>query len=95
MNKLSRNTYIIILRQHKDRGVTILDHKDYIKKCVSMLNTSQFQKLDTAPTKSLERKVQWILQKIKRKFEENEYKKLYPKISRLGLFHVPPKVHKI
>ena len=83
------------MRQDKGRGVAILDHKDSIKKCVSMLNTSQFQKLDTAPTKYLERKVQWILQKIKRKFEENEYKKLYPKISRLGLFHGPPKVHKI
>ena len=54
------------------------NRKDYIQKCVSILNTSQFRKLDTDPTKSLERKVQQTLQKIKHKFEDNEYKKLYP-----------------
>ena len=78
INKLSRNKDIVILRQDKDWGVTTLDCKDYIQKCVSILNTSQFQKLDTDPTKSLERKVQQTLQKIKHKFEDNEYKKLYP-----------------
>ena len=40
--KLSRNTDIIILRQDKGGGVTILDPKDCIKKCVSILNASQF-----------------------------------------------------
>ena len=29
------------------RGVTTLDLKDFIQKCVSILNTSHFQKLDT------------------------------------------------
>ena len=43
---------------------------------MSILNTSQFRKLDTDPTRSLERKVQLTLQKMKHKFEENEYKKL-------------------
>ena len=78
INKLSRNKDIVILRQDKDWGVTTLDCKDYIQKCMSILNTNQFQKLDTDPTKSLERKVQQTLQKIKHKFEDNEYKKLYP-----------------
>ena len=58
IDKLSRNTDIIILKQDKGRVVIILDRKNYIQKCVSILNTSQFRKLDTDPTKSLERKVQ-------------------------------------
>ena len=32
--------------------VTTLDRKDYIQKCVSILNTSQFQKPDNDPTKA-------------------------------------------
>ena len=76
IDKLSRNTDIIILRQDKGRGVTILNRKGYIQKCVSILNKSQLRKLDTDPTKSLEKKVQKTLQKIKQKFEDNEYKKL-------------------
>ena len=64
------------MRQDKGRGVTILDRKDYIQKCVSILKTSQFRKLGTGPTKYLERKVQQTLWRIKHKFEENEYKKL-------------------
>ena len=43
---------------------------------MSILNTSQFRKLGTGPTKYLERKVQQTLWRIKHKFEENEYKKL-------------------
>ena len=78
IDKLSRNTDIIILRRDKGWGLTILHRKDYIQKCVSILNTRQFQKLDNNPTKSLERKIQRTLRKIKHKFEVNEYKTLYP-----------------
>ena len=83
------------MRQDKGRGVTILDRKDYIQKCVSILNTSQFRKLGTDPTMSLERKVEWTLRKIKHKFEENEYKKLYPTDSIPRLFYGTPKVYKL
>ena len=67
ISKLSKNTDITILRQDKGRGVTILVRKDYIQKCVSMLNTSQFQKLDTDPINSFKRKVQRTLQKTNKK----------------------------
>ena len=40
----------------------------------------QFRKLGTDPAKSLERKVQRTLRKIKHKFEENKYKKLYQQV---------------
>ena len=73
----------------------MLDRKDYIQKCASILNTSQFRKLNTDPTKSLERKVQQALRKIKHNFEDNDYKKLYPTGSRPGLFYGIPKVHKL
>ena len=95
IDKLARNTDIIILKQDKGRVVIILDRKSYIQKCVSILNTSQFRKLDTDPTKSLERKLQQTQRKIKHEFEDNKYKKLYPTGSRLGLFYGTPKVHKL
>ena len=62
---------------------------------MSILNTSQFRKLDTEPIKSLERKVQQTLRKLKHKFEDNKYKKLYPTGSRPGLFYGTPKVHEL
>ena len=83
------------MRQDKGGGVTILDPKDCIKKCVSILNASQFWKLDTDPTKSLERKVQQTLQKIKHKFQENDHKNLYLTGSTLRLIYGTPKEHKI
>ena len=95
INHLSRNKDVIVMRQDKGRGVTILDRKDYIYKCMGILNTSQFRKLDIDPTKSLERKVQRILRKIKNNLNEDEYKKLYPTGSRPGLFYGTPKVHKL
>ena len=61
---------------------------------MSILNASQFRKLDTDPTKSLEKKV-WQIQKIKYKFEDNEYKKLCATGSRPGLFYGTPKVNKL
>ena len=39
--------------------------------------------------------MQWTLQKIKHKFEESGYKKLYPTGLRPGLFYGTPKVHKL
>ena len=84
----------IILIQDKGRGVTILDRKDYIEKCVLILNTSQFRKLNTDPTKPLEKKVQRTLRK-KHELEDTEYKWLYQTDWRPRLFYTTPKVHKL
>ena len=84
---------LLVLKQDKGRCVTILDCKDHIQKYVSILYTSQFQTTDTEPTKSLEIKVQGALQKLSR-FEENEFRKVYPTDSRVGVFYGTPKVHK-
>ena len=53
------------MRQGKGREVTILDRKDYIEKCMSILDTKQFRKLSKDPTKTLERKMQRVLRKTK------------------------------
>ena len=57
IDKLSKNTGIIVLKQFKGRSVTKLNRKDYIQKCELLLNRSQFRKIYTDTTKSLERKV--------------------------------------
>ena len=57
IDKLSKNTGIIVLKQVKGRGVTKLNCKDYIQKCVLILNTNQFRKIYTDTTESLEIKV--------------------------------------
>ena len=51
--------------------------------------------LTNDPTKTLESKVQRTLRKIKSKFTEQEYKKLYPTGSCPGIFYGTAKIHKI
>ena len=62
------------MRQDKGGGVTLY-RKDYILKCVSVLNTSQSGKHTNNLTKSIEGKIDRTLQIGKDKFRENEYKK--------------------
>ena len=60
-----------------------------------MLNTEQFQKLDSDPTKTNENKMQTALRKIKSSLSPKEYKKLYPTGSNAGKFYATAKVHKL
>ena len=64
-----------------------MNRDKYKKKCLEMLNTNQFVKLNSDPTKTTERKVQKVLRKIKSKFSPYEYKQLYPTGSSLGKFY--------
>ena len=64
IDRLSKNN-IIITKQDKGCGVVInitiaitIDHTKYIDKCLSMLATKQFSKLDYDSTSKLESKVQ-------------------------------------
>ena len=95
IDNLSKNESIIIMRQDKGRGVTILDRKDYIEKCLNILDTKQFRKLNKDPTKTLERKMQRAVTKMKCHLEEKEYKKLYPTDWKPGLFYGTAKVRKL
>ena len=73
----------------------LLDQKDYIEKCLNILDTKQCGKLSKDSTKTLERKMQHVLRKIKCNHEEKEYKKLYPTESKPGLFYGTAKAHKL
>ena len=65
------------------------------EKCLQILNTNQFVKLNSDPTKITERKVKNVLWKIKSKFSPNEYKQLYPTGSSLVKFYGTAKIHKL
>ena len=95
IEKLSKNDAIIIAKQGKGLGVVILDSTKYITKCLSMVGTKQFAKLDNDPTSKLESKVERILKKIKSKLPEKVYRKLPPTGSCPGKFYGNAKVHKL
>ena len=59
------------------------------------ISTGQFRKLETDPTKTIERKLQRMLRSIKNTFPEREYKRLYPTGSQPGAFYGNAKVHKL
>ena len=86
---------IIIIKQDNGRGIVILDKRHYIEKCINMLDSEQFKKLQKDPAKTLEIKLQRTLRKIKQHLDENEYKRMYPTGSRPGLFYTTAKVHKL
>ena len=78
VSKLSKREGLVILKQDKGRGVVLMDRHKYSDKCLRLLLTKQFTVLNNDPTKTLESKVQRTLRKLKSKFTEQEYKKLYP-----------------
>ena len=73
INKLSRNSNIILLHQARGRGIVVVDRKKYTEKCMDMLNTKQFCKLDKDQTKTIETKVQRAVIKIKDYLSAAEY----------------------
>ena len=94
VNELSKWNDIVILKADKGRRVVILDRGKYTK-CLDILNTTQYQTLNKDPTKTMEWKVQNILQKIKSKLTINECKQLYPSVSSPGELYGTAKIHKL
>ena len=72
-----------------------MDKNKYTEKCMLLLNTKQFKKLDYDLAKMTERKIQRILKKIKPKLSEHQYKVLYPSGSSPGKFYNTAKIHKV
>ena len=68
---------------------------DYVNKAELFLNGPEFERLSVDPTNSFQLLVQRTLLKMKNKFDQNVYKKLYPSSSRPGLFFGLAKVHKL
>ena len=60
------------------RDVIILEITKYTEKHMALLNTEHFKRFTTDPTAGTEQKIQNILRKIKYKFSEDKYKRLYP-----------------
>ena len=64
-----------------------MNRDKHTEKCLQMLNTNQFVKLNLDSTKTTEREVQNVLRKIRSKFSLNEYKQLYPTRSSSDKFY--------
>ena len=72
-----------------------MNRDKYTERCLKILNTNQFVKLNSDPTKATERKAQNVLRKIKSKFSPIECKRLYPTGSSPAKFYETPKIHKL
>ena len=63
INYLSKSNNIVIMKQDKGKGVVIMDKTKYQGKCLAILDTNQFVKLNIDPTKEIETKIQRDLRK--------------------------------
>ena len=72
-----------------------MDKGKYTEKCMKILNTKQFFKLQKDPTKNIEMKIQKAVRKIKNKLSPKEYLNIYPTGSSPGKFYGTAKKHKI
>ena len=75
--------------------MVIVNKTEYLSKVITFLDGPQFQKLECDPTKTFQAKVQRNLLKMKKAFDKDLYKKLYPSSSQPGLFFGLAKVHKL
>ena len=64
---------------------------------MNLINTDQFRELENDPTKQTEAKLQNLLggSRNNKSVNEEDYKRIYPKPSRTGLFYGTAKVHKL
>ena len=62
--------------QIKGRGTVIMD-KYQVEKCLALLNTNQFVKLERDPTEQIDTKIQGVLRKIKTNISLQEYSSFY------------------
>ena len=83
------------MKAEKGRGVAIMNKSKYLEKCLTLLNSDHFVRLNEDPTKTNERKVQRMLRKIKPNLTDQEYKRLYLSGSAPGKFYGTAKFHKI
>ena len=83
-----------MLKQDKGQGVLILKRRNYIEKCLRMLDSDRFKKLMEDPTKTIETKGQQTLRHIRHVFFEGEYHKLYVTGSKPGAFYKTAKFDK-
>ena len=95
IDQQSRKNALCILKQDKGRGVAFIDRTKYTDKCLELLQTNQFMKLNHDPNKPIEGKIQRILRKVKKKLSFTEYYQSYPTGSCPGKFYGIKKIHKL
>ena len=95
-NECQSDTSIIILPADKGRSTVILNHKDYLEKCMDHINSGPHQLLKENPTTKIKTKTLKQLKVLKdNKFIDN---KLYYYLKSIDLsaprFYGQPKIHK-
>ena len=83
------------MKADKGQGEVVMNKSKYLEKCLTLLNSEQFVRLNEDPAKTNERKLQRMLRKIKPNLTDQEYKRLYPSGSAPGKFYGTAKLHKI
>lgn len=71
-------TKTLILKEDKRRDIAILDTTKYNKKCGALLKAKRLKNVKADPTAATERRIQKGFRKVKSKFSDQEYKRLYP-----------------
>ena len=94
--ELQSDTSIVILSANKGRSTVILNHEDYLEKCMDHINNGPYQLLKKDPTTKIKTKTLKQLKLLK----DNEFidTKLYyylkPTNSPAPRFYDQPKIHK-
>ena len=94
---LEKNKDIFITKPDKANGVVVLDRKLYDKANQEIIShTSKFEKLNEDPTLKRDASLQRFSHKLKRKkkFNKNEYDKLYPSGTAPARIYGTPKMRK-
>ena len=95
IKKLSENNDIMLLKQDKGRGIIIMNRGKYVEKCLNILNTDKFEKLNEDPTARFEDRVQKCLRSMKKRLGKQMYSSIYPTSSKPGQFYATAKLHKV
>ena len=95
INELIKREKIALLKADKGRDIVIMNKHKYHEKCLELIDTEQFQKLNHDPTKTTDKKIQNALCRIKSKLSINEYKRIYPTGSTPGKLYGTAKIHKL
>ena len=85
----------MLLKQDKGRGIVIMDRNKYVDKCLEILNTEKFVKLEEDPTGKFENRVQKCLRGMKTRLGKQTYNSINPTSSKPGQFYGTAKLHKI
>ena len=85
----------MVCKQDKGGGVAVIDRKKYTEKCINLLHTDNFIRLDNDSTKTIEGKIGISLRKIKNDLTKHKYSRLSPTRSSPGKFYGTAKRYKL